>query len=479
MKREDINAVAKAWNNVQEAAYGKKNEELKGNQHKIDHNKDGKISAADFKGLRSKAKKGQETEVQTSEAKLDELSKKTLGSYIKKASYDAASNAAKFGAGETDKKGGSSFVKSHNRLRGITKATDKLTKEEVEQIDELKKSTLASYVKKASGNMAGKTAVQVAKVSSSNGKADPDLKRGLVNRMKGIGRAADKLAKEEVEQVDEQRVMWATDIDSNQTKSFVNAALAKGFKAKVNRAGGATEIILLGDKTEITSFLKSKKFSKNDIESNFMSDKDAAKWFGHAGVKEEVELEESITKMSHSRLKWHMNTGVPHGRYSKDEMKAERDRRMKTGEGEAYKKAKPSMSEEWKQDSGWKKPETHKDKYGNTIKTKNVAKSLAKDAAKKSAEDVKEAATHKPGVASPRGEGLSPNAKKELARTTPISDFVNEPVIDKKTFDAIRSSAKNAKARPNDNMKGDKNIINKPNDITARASKKEDDGFKE
>lgn len=59
---------------------------------------------------------------------LDEISKKTLTSYVKKASYDAASNAAKFGAGETDKKGGSAFVKAHKRLGGITKATDRLAK---------------------------------------------------------------------------------------------------------------------------------------------------------------------------------------------------------------------------------------------------------------------------------------------------------------------------------------------------------------
>lgn len=38
-------------------------------------------------------------------------------------------------------------------------------------------------------------------------------------------------------------------------------------------------------------------------------------------------------------------------------------------------------SGEWKSDSGWKKPEAErKDQYGNTIKTKNAAKSLAKQA---------------------------------------------------------------------------------------------------
>lgn len=94
-------------------------------------------------------------------------------------------------------------------------------------------------------------------------------------------------------------------------------------------------------------------------------------------------------------------------------------------------------------------------------------------------DEVKEAATHKPGVASPAGEGLSPSAKKELARKTPMPDFVNEPMVDKKTFDAIRASGKKAAMRSGDNAKGDKNVINKPMDITAKAPKKEDDGFKD
>ena len=125
---------------------------------------------------------------------LDEISKKTLGSYVKKASYDAASNAAKFGANEPDKKGGSAFVKAHNRLRGITKATDRLTKEEVEQLDELSPNTLHSYIKKAAGNMAGNAAVAAAQASSSMKKSSPDVKRKIKNRMQGITGASGRLA---------------------------------------------------------------------------------------------------------------------------------------------------------------------------------------------------------------------------------------------------------------------------------------------
>ena len=72
---------------------------------------------------------------------------------------------------------------------------------------------------------------------------------------------------------------------------------------------------------------------------------------------------------------------------------------------------------------------------------------------------------------SPAGEGLSPSAKKELDRKTPMPAFVDEPEIDKKTFDAIRASGKKAAARPGDGKIGDKNIMAKTIDITAKAAK--------
>jgi hypothetical protein len=75
--------------------------------------------------------------------------------------------------------------------------------------------------------------------------------------------------------------------------------------------------------------------------------------------------------------------------------------------------------------------------------------------------EVEEAATpkgaHKPNNGSPAGEGLSPSAKKELdkADKTPPA-VVDEPMVDKKTFDAIRASGKKSPMRSNDNAQGDK-----------------------
>ena len=70
--------------------------------------------------------------------------------------------------------------------------------------------------------------------------------------------------------------------------------------------------------------------------------------YKRTGMSESTDLNEDITKMSHGRLKWHMNTGVPHGSYTKDEMKKERDRRLsRVDTHAAYKKAKAGLSEEY------------------------------------------------------------------------------------------------------------------------------------
>jgi hypothetical protein len=78
----------------------------------------------------------------------------------------------------------------------------KVTKEET-QIDELKKSTLGSYVKKASKEY-GRDKQLVGRESPSGMVKDarPEVKAKLKNRMAGIEKAADRLAKEDV-QVDE------------------------------------------------------------------------------------------------------------------------------------------------------------------------------------------------------------------------------------------------------------------------------------
>jgi hypothetical protein len=86
---------------------------------------------------------------------VDELKKSTLGSYVKKASQDAASkayraamdaNAPSYNQAQRDRSG-VNYMKSVKRQKGIAKATDKLTKEA--KLDELSPATHDRYQKAA------------------------------------------------------------------------------------------------------------------------------------------------------------------------------------------------------------------------------------------------------------------------------------------------------------------------------------------
>lgn len=131
LKRDD--AVADAIREILQQ------EALKGDQHKIDANKNNKIDAQDFKLLRGKKK-------DVAEETLDELSKKTLISYAKKASGSSHENSAsnlssraayKLGSQDADD-GSKDDMKSVKRSTGVGKAIDRLTKEDT--VDEAMRS---------------------------------------------------------------------------------------------------------------------------------------------------------------------------------------------------------------------------------------------------------------------------------------------------------------------------------------------------
>jgi hypothetical protein len=133
------------------------------------------------------------------EVELDELNKSTLGSYVKKASTNQIGNTAAVLANKNDSETDRARKRMGNRMSGIAKATDRLTKEEVEQIDELSKKTLGSYVKKASADRSWNS---FSRGHLAGMEADHDAKKMIKKdqkRMFGINRATDKLAKEEVE----------------------------------------------------------------------------------------------------------------------------------------------------------------------------------------------------------------------------------------------------------------------------------------
>jgi hypothetical protein len=103
-------------------------------------------------------------EAELDEEQLDELSKDTLKSYGSKADRDADVNMrlARQAWEKGDKeKDDMHFIKGMKRQVGVDKASARLSKEEAEldeeQLDELSKHKLSSYVRKASGDAAARS----------------------------------------------------------------------------------------------------------------------------------------------------------------------------------------------------------------------------------------------------------------------------------------------------------------------------------
>jgi hypothetical protein len=154
-------------------------EALKGDQHKIDANKNGKVDAHDFHLLRKKKKVAEEAE------ELEELSDTTLDNYKEKAAKEIRD------ADDNDDN------RHYNkRMHGYTSAlkagqrnNKKTTKEEVEQIDEISAEKKDAYAQKAGKQLPG----LFAKSNSADGA------RKYYNRKNAVR----KIANEEAEQVDE------------------------------------------------------------------------------------------------------------------------------------------------------------------------------------------------------------------------------------------------------------------------------------
>lgn len=106
------------------------------NDGKQVHSTRGKFSDAKKSAQKWAKEHGHSTVYVMESVELDEISKKTLGSYIKKAASDIGYAAA---ADDTNKE-----LKRH---KGIAKAANKLTKEEVEQIDEISDEKKKEYIR--------------------------------------------------------------------------------------------------------------------------------------------------------------------------------------------------------------------------------------------------------------------------------------------------------------------------------------------
>jgi hypothetical protein len=135
------------------------------------------------------AKKAKDAMKKEEVEELDEISRDTARSYISKASAHKTT-------GETPKKDRSSGVElAGKKAYGIGGKAKVMATEEVEELDELSKKTLGSYIKKATGDAMTKS----FKAGDVRDKDSTDNRLKAMGRQMGIAKATNKLTKEEAD----------------------------------------------------------------------------------------------------------------------------------------------------------------------------------------------------------------------------------------------------------------------------------------
>ena len=139
---------------------------------------------------------------------LEELSKSTLGSYVKKASRDVQQNTYRSGLsaarGVTNEP---SISKTQKRQQGIAKAVNKLTSEDIEQTNEAQNSAAARYAKAKMSHQASTTMKHVANPTAGEKQAAKDIKPGVAGyrdrvAMLKSAKARGALKEQEIDQME-------------------------------------------------------------------------------------------------------------------------------------------------------------------------------------------------------------------------------------------------------------------------------------
>jgi hypothetical protein len=201
-----------------------------------------KIDAEDLKKLRS-SKTNKEVE------ELDELKLGSYINYMKAAEKDKLKNNSKIGQHVVFKSkdtAGLEKLVNHTakRSKGMDTAhrriTAKLNAEDVEELDEISKKTLGSYVKKASDD--------AARHAYMSGKKDGDLEHAAkaTKRYRGVIKATDRLTKEDLDSLTEEQLeevlkksdpagKWISDFVHSKDPEFAG----KSKKERMKQALGA------------------------------------------------------------------------------------------------------------------------------------------------------------------------------------------------------------------------------------------------
>lgn len=196
-------------------------ENLKGNQVKLDKNHNGKLDAQDFKLLRMKK-----------EGVLD-----TIKSGAKKIMDKVAPGDDEL-LKRLEKETGGKRPNMYNKPKN----------EEVEQIDELKKSTLASYAKKATDDVSYHS-FSAGSLPEKDPERLKDDKKAM-KRQAGVSKAIDRLSKEEVE-LDERTLTPGETAEKERIIKGMKKGLA-GFKARY------------GDRAKSVMYATATKQAKNE-----------------------------------------------------------------------------------------------------------------------------------------------------------------------------------------------------------------------
>lgn len=161
-------------------------EALKGKQKKIDANKNGKIDANDFEVLKTRHAKAGSDAVDEGKVldTLKKVGKKALETLGHGSDEDLRKDLQKKMGAKPEQQTGKKSMAAYN--------------EDVEQVDELKKSTLASYVDKAAQSAVGSGMAAGDKQSFTDNTRAKNFNSAL-KRLSNIKKATARLAKEEVE----------------------------------------------------------------------------------------------------------------------------------------------------------------------------------------------------------------------------------------------------------------------------------------
>jgi predicted transcriptional regulator len=264
------------------------------------------------KAMNAQTQKNEEVEV------IDELSKKTMGSYVKKASgaekpknvmspknvpltkiaaYQGDSETGHFGKRFNQHTYDKAERLRKNRETGIKRAVDKLAKEEVEQVDEISKAMAGRYINKAK-NSIDLTAWRQGYKEAGAGSPSKHMEKKLSKRHKGIETAVKKLTKEESENLDElSKATMGRYINKAATKmgsQGVTAGLkiaadeksSKNFKDMGKREKGISRAVNKLTKEDIDAVKKMNESYKTAFETAL----------NEYGIKSPSELDESKRK---------------------------------------------------------------------------------------------------------------------------------------------------------------------------------------